>query len=298
MDNLLEYENLVFSIISKYGNYFDKDDLYQVGMIGLIDAYKHFDESVGVKFSSYAYYYILGEVTKFVRENRSVKVSKDFIKLNSSIEKCRDVMRQKLGREPTDTEVSLFLEIEEEKVSEVRNSMQEVKSLDFCYEEDISLYNSVMCFDNETSADVLDLRSEISRLNEEEKALLAFFKDNLGIKRSPLKNLLLYKNDAIILFIRKIFLFIRRHFPKLNRLVDRLEEKGRSKREKVEKGIFWGLFFFVAIPLPGTGAWTGALIAAMLDIKVKKAFPSIAFGVVTAGVIMAVLSYAIPGLFF
>ena len=172
MDNLLEYENLVFSIISKYGNYFDKDDLYQVGMIGLIDAYKHFDESVGVKFSSYAYYYILGEVTKFVRENRSVKVSKDFIKLNSSIEKCRDVMRKKLGREPTDTEVSLFLEIDEEKVSEVRNSMQEVKSLDFCYEEDISLYNSVMCFDNETSADVLDLRSEISRLSEEEKALI------------------------------------------------------------------------------------------------------------------------------
>lgn len=172
MDNLLEYENLVFSIISKYGNYFDKDDLYQVGMIGLIDAYKHFDENVGVKFSSYAYYYILGEVTKFVRENRSVKVSKDVIKLNSSIEKCRDIMRQKLGREPTDTEVSLFLEIDEEKVSEVRNSMQEVKSLDFCYEEDISLYNSVMCFDNGTSADVLDLKDEISRLNEEEKAII------------------------------------------------------------------------------------------------------------------------------
>ncbi len=102
----------------------------------------------------------------------------------------------------------------------------------------------------------------------------------------------------IIMFIQKIFLFIRRHFPKLNRLVDRLEEKGRSKRETVEKGVFWGLFVFVAVPLPGTGAWTGALIAAMLDIKVRKAFPSIAFGVVTAGVIMAVLSYAIPGLFF
>ena len=141
-------------------------------MIGLIDAYKHFDERVGVKFSSYAYYYILGEVTKFVRENRSVKVSKDVIKLNGSIEKCRDIMRQKLGREPTDTEVSLFLEIDEEKVSEVRNSMQEVKSLDFCYEEDISLYNSVMCFDNGTSADVLDLKDEISRLNDEEKAII------------------------------------------------------------------------------------------------------------------------------
>ena len=136
MDDLLEYENLVFSIISKYGNYFDRDDLYQAGMIGLIDAYKHFDNSVGVKFSSYAYYYILGEVTKFVRENRSVKVGKEMIKLNSSIEKCRDIMRQRLGREPTDTEVSLFLEIDEEKIGEVRDTMQDVRSLDFYYDED------------------------------------------------------------------------------------------------------------------------------------------------------------------
>lgn len=102
----------------------------------------------------------------------------------------------------------------------------------------------------------------------------------------------------IILFIRKIFAFMRRHMPKLNKLVDRLEEKGKSKKEKIEKGIFWGLFLFVAIPLPGTGAWTGSLIAAMLDIRLKKAFPSIAFGIFTAAVIMATLSYLIPGLFF
>lgn len=172
MDDLLEYENLVFSIISKYGNYFDRDDLYQVGMIGLIDAYKHFDNSVGVKFSSYAYYYILGEVTKFVRENRSVKVGKEMIRLNSSIEKCRDMMRQRLGREPTDTEVSLFLEIDEEKLGEVRSTMQEVKSLDFYYDEDVSLYNSVMCFDRETTASVLDLRCAISKLSDEEKSLI------------------------------------------------------------------------------------------------------------------------------
>lgn len=172
MDDLLEYENLVFSIISKYGNYFDRDDLYQVGMIGLIDAYKHFDSSVGVKFSSYAYYYILGEVTKFVRENRSVKVGKDVIKLHGSIERCKDMMRQRLGREPTDTEVALFLEVDEEKISEVSNSMQEVRSLDFSYDEDVSLYNSVMRFDNGTNAAVLDLKEAISKLSEEEKALI------------------------------------------------------------------------------------------------------------------------------
>ena len=172
MEDLLEYENLVYSIISKYGSYFDKDDLYQVGMLGLIDAYKHFDESLGVKFSSYAYYYIVGEVTKFVRENRSVKVSKDVIKLNSSIEKCRDMMRQRLGREPTDMEISLFLEIDEEKISEVNNLMQEVKSLDFCYDEDVSLYNSVMRFDNETRDFVLDLKDAIRNLSSDEKALI------------------------------------------------------------------------------------------------------------------------------
>ena len=172
MEDLLEYENLVYSIISKYGSYFDRDDLYQVGMIGLIDAYRHFDESLGVKFSRYAYYYIVGEVTKFVRENRSVKVSKDVIKLNSSIEKCRDMMRQRLGREPTDMEISLFLEISEDKIGEVSSLMQEVKSLDFCYDEDVSLYNSVMRFDNETRDSVLDLKEAIRNLSSEEKALI------------------------------------------------------------------------------------------------------------------------------
>jgi RNA polymerase sporulation-specific sigma factor len=172
MEDLLEYDNLVYSIISKYGSYFDRDDLYQVGMIGLIDAYRHFDESLGVKFSSYAYYYIVGEVTKFVRENRSVKVSKDVIKLNSSIEKCRDMMRQRLGREPTDMEISLFLEISEDKIGEVSSLMQEVKSLDFCYDEDVSLYNSVMRFDNETRDSVLDLKEAIRNLSSEEKALI------------------------------------------------------------------------------------------------------------------------------
>lgn len=101
----------------------------------------------------------------------------------------------------------------------------------------------------------------------------------------------------IIIFIRKIFLLIRRWFPKLNRMVDRLEEKGRSKKDVIEKSAFWGLFFFVAIPLPGTGAWTGALIAAMLDMRLKRAFPSIALGVLAAGMIVAFVSYGAAALF-
>lgn len=179
MDDLLEYENLVYSIVNRYGTYFDRDDLYQAGMMGLIDAYNHYNNDFDTKFSSYAYYYIVGEVTKFVRENRSLRVSKDVVKLSQSIESTRDMMRQRLGREPTDIEVSLYMEIDEEKIGEVRDAMQEVQSLDFAYDEDVSLYNSVMSFDTGTSADVLDLRYEIGRLNEDEKQLISarYFQD-------------------------------------------------------------------------------------------------------------------------
>lgn len=102
----------------------------------------------------------------------------------------------------------------------------------------------------------------------------------------------------IILFIRRIFDWLRKISPRLNGLVDRLEQKGNSKKDILNKGVFWGLFLFVAIPLPGTGAWSGALVAAMLDMRLKRAFPAIALGVVGAGIIMATLSYLIPGLFF
>lgn len=93
----------------------------------------------------------------------------------------------------------------------------------------------------------------------------------------------------IIIFIRKIFAWIRKRIPKLNSFIDRLEEKGKSKKKTVEKYGFWGLFLFVAIPLPGTGAWTGALIAAMMDMRLKRAFPSILLGVITAGIIVTAL---------
>lgn len=94
----------------------------------------------------------------------------------------------------------------------------------------------------------------------------------------------------IIMFIKQVFAWIRRKLPKLNSMVDKLEERAHSKSETVQKSVFWGLFIFVAIPLPGTGAWTGALIAAMLDMRLKKAFPAIALGVITAGAIVAVVT--------
>lgn len=94
----------------------------------------------------------------------------------------------------------------------------------------------------------------------------------------------------IIIFIKKIFAFIRKIMPKLDSFVTRLEERAEKKSDVVKKYAFWGLFILVAIPLPGTGAWTGALVAAFLEMKLKDAFPAIALGVVCAGIIVAFIT--------
>lgn len=101
----------------------------------------------------------------------------------------------------------------------------------------------------------------------------------------------------IILFIKKIFAWMRKVSPKLNKIVDKMEAKAEKNKEKVLKYAFWGLVLFVAIPLPGTGAWTGSLVAAMLDMPLKKAFPPILVGVIIAGIIMTFISYGAASIF-
>lgn len=102
----------------------------------------------------------------------------------------------------------------------------------------------------------------------------------------------------IILFIKKIFAWMRKTSPKLNAVVDKMEAKAEKNKGKVLKYAFWGLVLFVAIPLPGTGAWTGALVAAMLDMPLKKAFPAIIIGVLGAGIIISFVSYGAAALIF
>ncbi len=102
----------------------------------------------------------------------------------------------------------------------------------------------------------------------------------------------------IIIFIKKIFALMRKMSVKFDKLVTKMENKAFSKRDVIDKYGPWGLYFFVAVPLPGTGAWTGSLIAAMLDIPLKKAFPAVALGVVTAGIIVAFVSYGAAALIF
>ena len=101
----------------------------------------------------------------------------------------------------------------------------------------------------------------------------------------------------IIVYIRKVFAIMRRHMPRLNGMLDKLEAKAHLKGATVLKYQHIGLWLFVAIPLPGTGAWTGSLAAAFLDMRLKKAMPAVVLGVITAGVIMLALTHVGINLF-
>jgi len=97
----------------------------------------------------------------------------------------------------------------------------------------------------------------------------------------------------IIVYIKRIFAWMRRHMPRMDALITRLENRANLKGETVQKYGHWGLLLFVAIPLPGTGAWTGSLIAALLNIRTSKAVPVILIGVCIAAMIMTLVTYGV-----
>lgn len=101
----------------------------------------------------------------------------------------------------------------------------------------------------------------------------------------------------IIIFIRKIFKWMQKKSETLAKIVHKMEAKADKKKDQVLKYEFWGLMILVAIPLPGTGAWTGALVAAMLDMKLTRAFPAIVLGVLIAAIVVTVATYGVASIF-
>ena len=100
----------------------------------------------------------------------------------------------------------------------------------------------------------------------------------------------------IIVYIRRIFQWKRKRSPKRHKLVDALERKAHLKGRKVTKYKYLGLMILVAIPLPGTGAWTGSLAAAFLDMPLRRAIPSIVAGVLLAGLAIGFLAHGFTNL--
>ena len=100
----------------------------------------------------------------------------------------------------------------------------------------------------------------------------------------------------IIIFARKIFGWMRRKSVRLGNMADKLENKAKKKSASLYRGRWLGLMIFVAIPLPGTGAWTGAMIAAILNMRLKAAMPAIGVGVVIAGILITGITYGFTSL--
>ena len=121
-EQINEYSNLIYSITKFFPNYKNKEDLYQAGYIGLLTAYQNYDENMNTKFSSYAYLYILGEMKKQIREDKTIKISRNITKLYLQLEKAKLLLTQKLMREPSIDEISSFLEIDRNLVVECQKN--------------------------------------------------------------------------------------------------------------------------------------------------------------------------------
>ncbi|HIT22309.1 MAG TPA: sigma-70 family RNA polymerase sigma factor [Candidatus Scybalousia intestinigallinarum] len=182
--DLQEYEGRILAYASKFRYYYDMDDLIQVGRIGLLNALDHYDPSQNTKFSSYAFLYIKGEILKYVRENKNIKISKELSSLVKPIERAKEVLRQRLQKEPTIEEVSHFLEIDRSVIEEVIMSQEFVRSLDYVLNEDdegkeMNLYHTLAYEEAGYDANVLDLKQAVADLEEEEKKLITcrYFED-------------------------------------------------------------------------------------------------------------------------
>ena len=164
---IINNQNLIYSIASKFKG--DKEDLFQTGCLGLIDAYQKYDSNYNTKFTTYAYPFIMGEMYKYVLGDKNIKLSPEIVKLNLAIKKAEDYLTQKFKRGPTDIELSSFLEIPVYKLVETRNCYQTL-SLDDDTNES-SLYDFVSS-DDVSKDDLILLRDALNRLEAKEKELI------------------------------------------------------------------------------------------------------------------------------
>ena len=183
-DIILNNEGLIYKIINKYKNYFDLDDLYQVAVMGIIKAYKNYKDNYNTKFTSYAYPYILGEVIKYINEFRNIKVNPKCRLMYSKILHAKEILTQRLMKEPTTYELACFLELDDNYIINVMTANSMVDSLDKIISEDdqnFDLYNKCGYIDN--SVENYPLMSELEKLSPVEKQIIfGRYYDNMSQK--------------------------------------------------------------------------------------------------------------------
>ncbi len=181
-DVITSCSGLIYAIINKYYSAYDKEDLYQEGVKGVIKAYNNYKENKSVKFSTYAYKYIYGEIYAYTHNNKSLKITKEYYTLYKKINKIKDMLSQRLMKEATNKEIALYLEIDERIIDEVINSFQRPDSLErTIYNDGKDLYLIDTIYDKKDNYNIdnIMLNDIINNLPSPDKEIiyLKYFED-------------------------------------------------------------------------------------------------------------------------
>lgn len=179
---VIKYDSLIMSIVNKFAQNYNREDLYQVGRNALLKASLKYDENANVKFSTFSYKYILGEILKYIREDKNLHVSRDMIRLNRNIKIAEERYYMSYGKYPSSYELSLLLKENENKIKEVLNLCQNTDSLDEKNDygdNELSLYDVTYDKDKVDSIDLISLKYALSELSKEDRNLIyqRYFED-------------------------------------------------------------------------------------------------------------------------
>ena len=179
---IVDNQNYIYAIVNKYKNYAEVEDLYQVAIMGIIKASRKFNADYNVKFTTYAYTYIIGEINLFLNKNRHIKISKEYLAIYKQIIKAKNILTQKLMKEPTTFELAIFLEIDEKVINNVIQMVSSVDSLDRTIKsdgKDLSLYDTIDVASVDNEINYFALKDEINKLDEQSKSLIEerYFQD-------------------------------------------------------------------------------------------------------------------------
>lgn len=177
MEFIMKYEKLVCKIASKYSCYSNFEDLKQVGMIGLLKAVDKYIPNPQTKFSTYATFWIRGEILEYLRNDKNIKPSKEILALSKKVEICRERLKDKFNREPSVSEIATILEEDEKNVLDAIYAKEFVLSTDYIINQDeegkdTSLYDTISYYEMGYDEDILALHFELDKLSEEEKKII------------------------------------------------------------------------------------------------------------------------------
>lgn len=173
---------MIYMIINKYFKGYEVEDLYQVGVVGVIKAYNNYNKNKDTKFSTYAYTYIYGEIYLYINSTKGLKLARENYSLYKKINEAKNLLSQKLMREPSIYELSHFLEIDSKLIENVVGSMLPIESLDktvYKGDKDLSLFDTISDKRDYYNVDYLMLMDEINNLSEPWQSLikLRYFED-------------------------------------------------------------------------------------------------------------------------